>query len=345
MTPPYAKSTAKSALQRRKWNDSGKWPSTKQGRKRKVKDNVLMMFSLENIRNIEAAEFFFGLFNVLVACFFVPMFYDESLLITKGVMLWSILISVILGWSVGLYYKYRSKLSSLHTVGMTAYMVIVFEIIFFGSGIGFCFTILGRPDLRWLGFTIFAICMFLTLLLGMLLEAKRLGLLKGEQRWRDKIGKFLNFEKRLVKPTLTARIDSSAPSMAAISFVAAIGVNVPLMIKTYTGDMNSAAYIVVPGLMATFAYVHLTSFGPGLLRVLLLMKIEKELGFRFENTHYAEVQRMRHDFWEASKLMRDYDPEIYEANRRVELANRQNLKWEREQMAAYEAKQKKKGKR
>ena len=187
-------------------------------------------------------DFLFSVFNATVAFFFVTMFYEDPAQSTDGVMFRAVVISGALGFAMGLYFKYRSKLSSLHAVGTTACFVIVMEILFFASVSGLACTIAGRSDLRWLGFNTFAACMLLTLLIGMLLEANRLGLLKGDSRWREEIGKYLDYSKRLVDPVLTAKPDVKSPSMGLISLGAALGVNVPLLFKAYTGDMNNVIY-------------------------------------------------------------------------------------------------------
>ena len=73
-------------------------------------------------------------------------------------------------------------------------------------------------------------------------------------------------------------------------------------------------------MLATLTYTNFDKFWPWPVRVFCFcIKIEKEQGFRFENTDYEEVRRMRHDFSYASSWMRDYDPAIYEANRQPSL--------------------------
>lgn len=303
-----------------------------------------MMFSLKNAyQAFGLLELVLSGFNLFVAFAFVTMFYDDPKQSTEGVMFRAVVISAVLGLVMGLYFKYRSKLSSLHAVGGAAYGVVTMEILFSGSGVGLALIHSGRPELRWFAFNTNAICIVLTLLIGMLLEARRLGLFKGESRWREEIGKYLNYSKRLVDPALTTMTDCPT-SMATLSMVGALAVNIPLLFQIYGGGRGNAIFFAAPLMMATFTYVNFTTLGPGLLRVLLLRKIEKEQGFRFLNKDYEEVQRMRHDFAFASSLMNDYDPAVRKANRENRIAMKKRMELQQQKMDAHEMRQKNNGK-
>jgi len=148
-----------------------------------------------------------------------------------------------------------------------------------------------------------------TLLVSILLEAMRLKLLIGESRWREEIEKYLDYSKRLVSPTLTTRA-AMPTSINTICMTAAIGVNIPLMFQLLSGSRDNAIFLAAPLGMVTFAYINLKTFGPGITRIFLLRKIEKEQGYRFQNADYEKIQELRRGFFLAKWLMKDYRPPI-----------------------------------
>jgi hypothetical protein len=91
---------------------------------------------------------------------------------------------------------------------------------------------------------------------------------------------------------------------------AAIGVNIPLLFQIYGGGRNNAIFLAVPLMTVTFTYINLKIFGPGLTRIFLLRKIEKEQGYRFQNADYEKIQELRRGFFLSRWLMKDYRPPI-----------------------------------
>jgi hypothetical protein len=269
-----------------------------------------MFFSLNNAASIFSKfDLVFSGWNATIIAMFFVVMCCETRQVPGKIFFTAVGISAVLGLVMGLYLKLRTEFSSLYAIIASAYFVISYEIVFGGSLVAFAVLLSGRPDLRWFAFNTNLACMTLTLLIGMLLEARRLGLLKGENRWREEIRKYLDFSKRLVDPALTTKVESPT-SMNAISMAAAIGVNIPLLFQIYGGGRDNAIFLAVPLLALTFSYINFNTFGPGLTRIFLLRKIEKEQGYRFQNADFEKIQELRRGFFLSRWLMKDYRPPI-----------------------------------
>lgn len=248
----------------------------------------------------------FSFMNALTLFAFLGLMCNDT---PKQAINETFLIVIALGATVGiahgLYVMFCTKFSSLYAIAASSYLIISLEIMFAGSGTALAMMLTGRPDLRWFAFSTNAACVILALLIGILQEAARLGLLKGENRWRENIGKYLDFSKRLVDPALTTKADRPT-SMDAISITAGIGVNIPLLFQIYGGGRDNAIFLAAPLLTLTFFYLNYKTFGPGLTRIFLLRKIEKEQGYRFQNADYEKIQELRRGFFLSRWLMKDY---------------------------------------
>jgi len=270
-----------------------------------------MLFSLKN----DAASFFskigliLSLFSAFVTVGFYVAMYCEPKKVPGDILIVVLGISAALGLAMGLYLKLRAEFSSLYAIMASAYFVVTYEILFGGSLVAFAVLLSGRPDLRWFAFSTNLAGMTFTLLIGILREAGRLGLLYGKNRWREEIGKYLDFSKRLVDPALTTKVDSPT-SMSTISMAAALGVNIPLLFQIYGGGRDNAIFLAVPLMALTYSYINCKTFGPGITRIFLLRKIEKEQGYRFQNADYEKIQELRRSFFMARWLMKDYQPPI-----------------------------------
>jgi hypothetical protein len=188
-------------------------------------------------------------------------------------------------------------------------MLLTLEIIIFGSSTGLAMLKAGRIDLRWFSFNTNVVCLLLALFIGMFLEAKRLGLFNREDRWRGEIEKHLDYSKRTVMPASTT--NPSKMSYKDAIWIGAIGaVNIPLFFQIYGGGRDNAIFLVAPLAILASSYMNFKTFGPGLTRIFLLRKIEKEQGYRFQNADYAKIQELRRGFILSRWLMKDYRPPI-----------------------------------
>jgi hypothetical protein len=216
---------------------------------------------------------------------------------------------MVIGLLVGLYIMFRAEFTSLYSIIVPTYIILLTEVSFGGSLVAFAVQLSGRYGLRWFAFNTNFTCVVVTLLISIFMEAKKLKLLMEESHWREEIGKYLDYSKRLVSPTLTTRA-AMPTSINAICMAAAIGVNIPLLFQIYGGGRNNAIFLAVPLMTVTFTYINLKIFGPGLTRIFLLRKIEKEQGYRFQNADYEKIQELRRGFFLSRWLMKDYRPPI-----------------------------------
>lgn len=270
-----------------------------------------MMFTYQNaVLTLSKLGWCFSVLNVMALfAFFVAMYTDKPNQGLSDMLLISIAIGAIGGLIQGIYIKFRAEFSSLCSIVMLSYYIASFEIIFGGGTAAFAMLLGGSSDLRYFAFNTNLACVVLSLLIGLLLEARRLGLLKRENRWREEIGKHLNFLKRHVCPTLTTK-PSNTNSADRIWLIAGIGVNIPLLFQLYGGGRDYAVFFAAPLLTLTLFYINLKIFGPGFVRLFLLRKIEKEQGYRFQNADYEQIQELRRGFFLARWLMKDYRPPI-----------------------------------
>ena len=191
---------------------------------------------------------------------------------------------------------------------------------------------MGRPDLVWLAFLAYAFCVLLSVSVGMHTEAQRIGW-KGPQRssmgwWREELDRHIDYAARRVSPSLTAQKPPRFP-IKHPALILGAGVNIPLLFELYGGGRNNAVFLAA--LLATPAvmYMNVKTLGPTLLRLLLLSKLETEVGYRFQNADYEQIQELRRGFFLARWLMKDYKPprprgdaEISAAPFRKEVQNR-----------------------
>jgi hypothetical protein len=266
-----------------------------------------MMFTYPNaVLTLSKLGWCFSVLNVMALfAFFVAMYTDKPNQGLSDMFLIAIAIGAIGGLVQGIYIKFRAEFASLCSIVMLSYYIASFEIIFGGGTAAFAVLLGGSSDLRWFAFNTNVGCVVLSLLIGMLLEARRLGLLKSEYRWREEIGKHLNLLKRQVSPTLTTK-PSKMNSADIIWLTAGIGVNIPLLFQLYGGGRDYAVFFAAPLLTLTLFYINLKIFGPGFVRIYLLRKIEKENGYRFQNADYEQIQELRRSFFLARWLMKDY---------------------------------------
>ncbi len=267
-----------------------------------------MIFSLRNASTLfsKFAIVFCGCNAITMSMFFLVMFCEREH-IQWGWFLVIVVPSAAIGLATGLYIKFRSEFTSLYSIVTPPLMMGMFEIAFVGSAVALAIIIAGRPDVRWLAFNTNAFCMLLTIAMGMLLEARALGLSDDKNRWREEIEKYIDYVKRQVNPELTTK-PHNMDYRYLFWLAVPIAVNIPLLFELYGGGRNNAIFFAAPLGIITFSYVNLRTFGPALTRLLLLRRIEKEVGYRFQNADYEQIQELRRGFFLSRWLMKDYRP-------------------------------------
>ena len=152
-----------------------------------------MLYSLRNAPFMSKLCYAFCGLNVFaIALFFVVMCCESPKHIPSEILLPALCLAAVAGIALGLYLSYRAEFSSLYAIFISPYYVGVLPILMGGSIAAFAFLLAGRPDVRWFAFNTNAFCMLLTIAMGMLLEARALGLLEGRNRWREEIDKYKN---------------------------------------------------------------------------------------------------------------------------------------------------------
>jgi len=91
--------------------------------------------------------------------------------------------------------------------------------------------------------------------------------------------------------------------------ISCVGVaNIPLAFEIYGGGRAHAIYFVAPFYVGLWVYINMKTVGPGLMRLLLVRRLEKEKGIRLANADLEEIQALRRGFFMARFFMRDYIP-------------------------------------
>ena len=276
-----------------------------------------MMYSIQDATLLLRKGWFActGINIVFAGMFLAVMYYiDSDLKLSGKTFLVLILLASLVGIVHGLYITYRARFSPSYSIVMQIYFIVLVEIIGGGSVFALMIIIIGRPDLRWIAFTINALGMALTLIISMVIAARAMGMWDQAESWRQRIDAYLDYSKRLVSPTLTSdTINYKKVKYPYLIMGGGIG-TIPLLFRRYGGGEKNAIYFVTPLIALTLSYMNLKTFGPALVRLFLLRKIEKEQGFRFQNADYEKIQELRRGFFLAKWLMKDYRPPQMQAD-------------------------------
>ena len=214
-----------------------------------------------------------------------------------------------IGFVAGMYLTFRSECGIASGLFRLLYGLFVMEIMFGGGGAALAMHIASRLDLSWWAFYTNCIIAMLSLFVGMYREADTLELWVKDVAWRSKLKKYIDYSSQQLDPTVTATsLSPRRNSHAQFPFwpIAIVSINLPLLFEAYVGGRNNAVFLAVPVLTSVFAYINLKHCGPGLVRLLLLRKLEKEAGFRFVNADYEQIQELRRTFFLARWFMKDY---------------------------------------
>ena len=222
-----------------------------------------------------------------------------------------VIAMTVIGFFIGLYLTYQTAFNSNYGMAVFFYWLFSFDIFCFGGAVAIAAKISGRPDLKWMLFFSYVLTILVTLAGGMYNEAKSLKLKRTDKvdEWKEKLKKHVDFNNQLVKPSLTVDQRSLVDGNSASSSIwigAAASVNIPLLFEAYGDGKYNAIFVVVPSMIGLFSYLHLTLIGPALVRLLLLRKLEKSLGYRFINADYEQIQDLRRTFFLSRWLMKDY---------------------------------------
>lgn len=241
-----------------------------------------------------------------LAMFLFPLFGGQ---LPTVQMLLATVVAALIGLMLGSFLTYRSTFDSSYGVGVFVYWIILMELLAAGGAAALAAQVGGRPDLLWFAFVANAFCMVLSLLGGMYREAKALGWRLGDvsHPWRESLEKYIDYSKSQVRPELTNGATDQTSVIKSPMWIVAVGAtNIPLLFELFAGGRNNAIFLVVPVLTGTLAYVNVKTIGPGLVRLLLLRKLEKAAGRRFVNADIEQIQDLRRGFFLSRWLMKDF---------------------------------------
>lgn len=216
----------------------------------------------------------------------------------------------VIGFFVGAYLKYRSSFDSTCGLWGYFYLIFVLELMLSCGGFALVFSSAGRANLIWLAVCANSLIVLLTVLGGVWREAIRLDFLVGpSDHWKKNISKYIDCSRHQVDPLLSTDFPLMGKGRVVRSpiWIAAVGsANIPFLFEVFAGGRVSAVFWVAPLMSGLFSYLNLSSLGPGLLRIVLLRRLEKCLGRRFINADLVQIQELRRDFLMARWLMKDF---------------------------------------
>ncbi len=243
-----------------------------------------------------------------LAMLMLPLFGGE---VSTTFVILIMTVGTLVGFFVGSYAKFRSELNSTYGLYGFLYAFFVLQVMFTGGSAVLFVQFLGRSDLGWLAFGSSVFCLVLTLFGGMHREAKALHLFDKtkSEYWKDALKKHFEFEQYIVKPSLTSQmrdIKDGEMQTTYVWIVASASVNIPLLFEIHGGGKYNAIFLVLLIMLGTFMYVNIKNLGPGLLRLVVLRKLEKSLGYHFINADLEQIQELRRTFYLSRWLMKDY---------------------------------------
>jgi hypothetical protein len=239
--------------------------------------------------------------------FLFPLFQGH---VSNKYLFIAIAVLFLWGLGTGLFLKYRSVFEINSALIIFADVFFAVELLFAGGVAAAAVSIAGQSELRWYAVATSSFCMMMSLMAGMYVEATTLGYwnIDDGRSWRENMNKYVDYSKYQILPISSQPQNDREKRLQSVGFaVVAIGsANIPLLFQMYLGGSDNAIFLVVPVLTCTLAYVNFKSFGPGLLRLLLLKKIEKLHDRKFVNADLEQIQELRRTFFLSRWLMKDY---------------------------------------
>lgn len=201
----------------------------------------------------------------------------------------------------GVHMTYRSRFSPAE-----AMWSFVLALIFFGSLLVASTTSLvwrmGRPELHGAAVAVAAAIGTGGLLLGYLAERRRLS--PSKDGIPVALMPIIDLEQHRLRPLPIA---GSPPTMGRVAFLAALALNLPLLLQLNGLQRDDVLWLAMPVLGAAVTYVLTTGIGPSLARVRALRALERRTGQRFTTSRIEELNAMRRGLWLARWLCRADD--------------------------------------
>lgn len=243
------------------------------------------------------------------ALFFVSFFIPGN----WGGLYFIVLLAVCITLPFSIYFSYRAGFGSECTLVTATYGVMSFQILFGGGVAMDALWVAGLNQHKWWAFGAVECIFFASLLVSMWMEFRRCTVgetgLIGKGNWRREIEKYVDYKKNSIDPYVSTpeRVRDESPLPKNAMVISSIGITgIPLVFELYGGGRANAIYWAAPAYVGLWVYLNMKTIGPGLMRLLLVRKLEKEKGLRFVNAEFEEIQTLRRTFFMARFLMRDY---------------------------------------
>lgn len=215
----------------------------------------------------------------------------------------------LIGLVAGSYYTFRSSCGVDASLYYLLYVVIALEYFFGNGAAAAAVQIAGRPDLIWIAILVNSLTMLVTLMYGIHIEIKNfrpLNKLTGMYSL-ERFEKYINYPLRQIRPEVIVNTATTNNTWKSPVFLVAVGsANIPLLFDLYSGGRFNAIFLAIPMVSGACAYINVKGFGPSLLHLYLLQKLENSLGHRFINADYEQIQDLRRTFFLSRWLMKDY---------------------------------------
>ena len=215
----------------------------------------------------------------------------------------------LIGLVAGSYYTFRSSCGVDASLCYLLYVVIALEYFFGNGAAAAAVQIAGRPDLIWIAILVNSLTMLVTLMYGIHIEIKNfrpLNKLTGMYSL-ERFEKYINYPLRQIRPEVIVNTATTNNTWRSPVFLVAVGsANIPLLFDLYGGGRFNAIFLAIPMVSGACAYINVKGFGPSLLHLYLLQKLENSLGYRFINADYEQIQELRRTFFLSRWLMKDY---------------------------------------
>lgn len=260
-----------------------------------------------------------GLNTIVSFCFLIPVYKG---VISSECLFYLICVSALVGFFVGIAGTFRFTFDS--TIGLLFILYYLVLTLIFSYGLTiFTIQLASRQQMRLFALGVSIVPTIIVMSCGMYFEARKLGFWSNDNSWRQEIEKYINYPKRQISPSITDDTSSYKEIKHPYLILAAGVTNIPLLFDLYCGGKANVMFFITPLLVMILAYLNLKTFGPALTRLLLLRKIEKEVGYRFQNADYEQIQELRRGFFMAEWLMKDYRPPQAETSNAVTAAQQE----------------------
>lgn len=278
-----------------------------------------MLFSI-NFARKTIPNYWFAVSGLTAVVTFIFLYTIYRSVISLEYIFYSACVSMFIGFFIGMGCTFRFTFDSIFGL-WTIFYCLMMGFLFSCSTSVFVMDVAGRSDLRILALSVNVLSLVCALLTGMYFDAKRLNFFGETNHWREEINKYINYPKHEVSPSLTGDTANYKDFKHPYLIIGVVVVNIPLLFELYGGGRANAIFLAAPGMTLILSYLNFKTIGPALTRLLLLRRIEKEVGYRFQNADYEQIQELRRGFFLARWLMKDYRPPEVERNFVTESGN------------------------